>query len=395
MITIVRLSERILKCSRCNFQKLEWADVTRNDIDEFMTELMESYSPDGAETEYTRDHKKTLKAFFRWKVFGYRSKEECVTEHGVGDPPETRHLKTKKTDSKLRRSDLITETEREWLLAECTHPMDAFMIDVGLDAGIRPGENFNYALEDIKQDKYGFKIEVEGKTGIRPIRLIKSTPRVAAWKNVHPFKDNPKAPVLISLKKSTYGQPQSYSAARQRLKAICEKVRKKHPEFTKRVYLNLFRHTDATESEKMLTKGLTNKKHGWSPNSNMSARYSHLIDNDVDEAILKHHGIEIEEEEKNIPQKCTICGMFNDADAKICSNCAKPLDVQTAMELQEKEKETNQSLQQQVNEMQEQINSIKYRSETKVPPTDPLLVKLLQDEEFVEKLSKKLKSTSS
>ncbi len=180
---VVRLSNKILRCKKCSFQNKEWNDVTKQDIDDFVIDLMERYSDDGAETEYTRDHKKTLKSFFRWTKYGFRSKEDCINEHGVGDPPETRHVKKKNPDSKLRASDLITDQEREWLLDACDHPMDAFLIDVPLDAGLRPGEIFNVTIGDIKQDKYGFKMDVEGKTGIRPVRLVKSTPTIAKWLN--------------------------------------------------------------------------------------------------------------------------------------------------------------------------------------------------------------------
>ena len=142
----IKLSNRILKCKNCNLQIKEWNDVTRADIDTFIAELMEKYSTDGSETEYTRDFKKTLKSFFRWKEYGYRSKEDCITEHGVGDPPETRHVKKRNPDSKLRSSDLLTEEERVWMLEACDHPMDVFMIDVSYDAGNRSGEMFNATI---------------------------------------------------------------------------------------------------------------------------------------------------------------------------------------------------------------------------------------------------------
>jgi len=84
-----------ITCSNCGFKKKDWDAVTKKDIDLLLTNLMQHYSEDGKETEYTKDHKKILKIFFRWKVFGYRSQKDCIVEHGVGDPPETRHVKIK------------------------------------------------------------------------------------------------------------------------------------------------------------------------------------------------------------------------------------------------------------------------------------------------------------
>jgi len=220
-------------------------------------------------SEYTRDHKKTLKSFFRWKEYGFRAQSDCILEHGVGDPIETRHVKKKNPDNKLRASDLVTDEEKGWLLDACDHPMDAFMIAVSLDGGLRPGENFNITLGDIKQTKYGFTIDVEGKTGIRPVLMINSTPQIAQWVSSHPFKEDRNSPALISLQKSHFGEPLQYGAANARMRRICEKVRKKHHGFTKKITLTLMRHTDSTNDAKIMTAPLMKKRKGWSQNSNM------------------------------------------------------------------------------------------------------------------------------
>jgi hypothetical protein len=71
----------------------------------------------------------------------------------------------------------------------------------------------------------------------------------------------------------------------------------------------------------------------------MTARYVHLVNADVDEAILAHHGITKKESiEKNLPRKCNICDMINSPESKLCSKCGKPLDLETAIEIEEKEK---------------------------------------------------------
>ena len=57
------------------------------------------------------------------------------------------------------------------------------------DAGPRAGEILNCKLKHIIQDKYGYKIEVDGKTGQRPIRIIKAASSLAKWLDAHPFKD--------------------------------------------------------------------------------------------------------------------------------------------------------------------------------------------------------------
>ena len=333
-----------LTCSKCKFKKKDWNVATKNDINLLLTHLMQTYSDDGKETEYTKDHKKILKIFFRWLVFGYRSQKDCIIEHGVGDPPETRHIKIKTPDSKLKASDLVSEQERLWMLEACDHPMDTYLIDIPFDGGFRAGEFFGITIGNIRQDKHGFIIDVDGKTGVRPVRMIRSTPSIANWYSQHPFKENPNSPMLISLSKSHYGEPLSYGSARKRIERICDKVRKKHPQFTKRIYLQLFRHTEATNSAKFMPDGITKKRHGWAKNSLMQNRYSHLVQSDVDDTIFNHYGIENDVEVPKMPQKCPICQVINSTNASICSNCGKPLSIEAAEELEENERKKNTDL---------------------------------------------------
>ena len=42
---------------------------------------------------------------------------------------------------------------------------------------------------DIKFDKYGAIVDVDGKTGQRNLRVISAAPAISNWKNQHPNKD--------------------------------------------------------------------------------------------------------------------------------------------------------------------------------------------------------------
>jgi len=75
----------------------------------------------------------------------------------------------------------------------------------------------------------------------------------------------------------------------------------------------------------------------------MPARYVHLNNSDVDEAIMKMHGIEPESSEDK-PEKlkmCPICKILNSVDSKICYQCGKPLDLKKAIELETRASEQN------------------------------------------------------
>ena len=355
--------------------KKDWKDVKTKDVKNVIFEIMDTYSDDGKETEYTYDHKKVLKIFFRWFKLGHRSYNYCLKKKRIGDPPETEDIIMKKPKSRLKADDLITDQDREWILDACVNSRDRALIDVGLDGGLRPGELLSLRIKNVMQDKRGFMVNVDGKTGIRPVRLIVSTASLSRWLAEHPFKEDTNFPLWIVLEKTKYGQPLAYSAARAILSRITDRVKEKHPEFNKRLFLNIFRHTEATKTAKFMAHGITKKRHGWSANSKMPDRYSHLVSDDVDEVIFKHYGIESEEDEQKTPRKCHVCKMINSVDSKMCSQCGRPLSLDEIVRIDEedkREKEETKSqmntLMQKVEVLQEKVKDLNFikRSEEKI-----------------------------
>jgi len=139
------------------------------------------------------------------------------------------------------------------------------------------------------------------------------------------------------------------------------RTRCKKAELSKRVYLNLFRHTRATQTAQFLTEAQMKKRHGWTPYSKMAGRYVHMVNADVDQAILSHYGLHVEEEEKErkLPKICHVCEMPNSFDSKICSKCGKPLDIETALEIEQKEKEEKEKTKAKVEELERKFGQFK------------------------------------
>ncbi|MDE1819087.1 MAG: site-specific integrase [Thaumarchaeota archaeon] len=165
------------------------------------------------------DHKKILKIFFRWFKLGARDFNE------VGDPLETKHVKIKKVKDKIIREDLITEADLTRLLYACKeNQRDRAFIDCQSEAGTRPGEILNRLIKHVKFDDYGAVLHVDGKTGTRTVRLVRSSPNLSKWLDVHPFRDNPESPVWIMLEKKQLGRMLSYAAARKLIKRITKHI---------------------------------------------------------------------------------------------------------------------------------------------------------------------------
>jgi integrase len=168
MDTLYRIAKLIGK----NFR-----EVNKTDIQNFVKniEMNRSYS------DWTKhDYKVILKIFFRW----LKQTEEY--------PEEVKWVKTavKNSNHKLPE-EMLTEDEVKRILEATEHPRDRAFIAVLYESGCRIGEILTLRLKHVQADKYGAKIMVSGKTGMRSVRLIASAPYLLTWVNIHPVKDNP------------------------------------------------------------------------------------------------------------------------------------------------------------------------------------------------------------
>lgn len=313
------------------FLKKDWKDTTLDDIQNLVIYFMERYSSSGQETNTTADHKKVLKIFFRWLKTGQRKKDLNSL-----DPIEIRNIRLRRVKDRLSREDLISEEDMTKLLHACgENSRDKALIAVHFESGSRIGETLSLQLKHISLDEHGARIKVDGKTNARPIRLVTSTPYLAQWLNSHPDKNNHDAPLWVNLSRYNFGSQLTYKGARQLIQK-----RAKIANLQKRVYFHLFRHSQITQTATFLTEAQQKIRYGWSSTSKMPARYTHLTEQDVDDAILRHHGIVKQEKQvQKLPQKCQFCDFPNTPDVKYCEKCGKPLDLLTAMEKdEEKEK---------------------------------------------------------
>jgi len=332
-----------------------WEDVRKDDIDELVFRVVDQFADEnGQETHYSYDHKKILKIFFRWYKLGSR---EFIQ---VGDPPETKNVRMKKVKDKIAREDLLDEADRIKLLHACgENARDRALIDCHMEAGTRPGEILNLRIKHVTFDKHGAVLQVDGKTGARTVRIVKATPNLAAWIAVHPFKNEPEKPLWPNLSHHKKGNPISYAGARQILQRRC-----KIANLSKRVYLNLFRHSEATFTANFMTEAQMRKRHGWSSDSKMPARYVHLVNADVEDAIFKHYGIKkADEKTLHIPEKCHFCGMHNPSDSSSCTNCGKPLNVKAVEMLDEKQESEKKVLLEKIDSLEKKYDGTNQRLE--------------------------------
>ena len=95
------------------------------------------------------------------------------------------------------------------------------------------------------------------------------------------------------------------------------------------------RHTKCTHLLRLGMQEVKVKKFmGWSMNTKQLARYAHLTQEDVDEALCGLYGLPfVRKVHDDIPRPitCKICGQVNDQSNDLCSKCSNPISV-NAME---------------------------------------------------------------
>jgi integrase/recombinase XerD len=107
----------------------------------------------------------------------------------------------------------------------------------------------------------------------------------------------------------------------------------------KRIYTHLMRHSRATELATILTEAQMKEHFGWVPGSYMPSTYVHLSGRDVDGAILKAHGIFVDEESRTSAAitltKCPRCAKGITSEDQFCPACGMVLDAKIAVQLED------------------------------------------------------------
>jgi integrase len=334
--------------------------ATKDDI----MAIMRKIEGNGYASWSIQNYKIGIKKFYKWlkPQKNYRDYPEQVS-----------WIKTTMKDKNRKLpSEMLTSDEIKKLVEATDNVRDKALILTLYESGCRVGELLNLRYKNVQFDKYGTILIVDGKRGMRRIRIIVATPHLAAWYNNHPTKapDDPlwtnrvhkgkgvlckkcnhkwiavtknlRCPECRSfevkkIKDIGRGAPITYSG----LYSLFSRLFKKADINGKKSNPYLFRHSRATELAAVLTESQLKEIFGWTQASSSPAVYVHLSGRDVDNALLKLHGLLEEEETKDGFKgiKCPRCKLVNLPKSSFCSQCGMPLDTKTAIELERRSEE--------------------------------------------------------
>lgn len=138
------------------------------------------------------------------------------------------------------------------------------------DSGCRIGEVLGIQKKNVIFDAIGAVLTVEGKTGMRRIRVIESAGPLNEWISERSL--NPDDRVF----------PLKYETARKQISVLARKAG-----IQKRIYPHLFRHSRATYLAGYLKEAQLCAHMGWTVGSQMARIYVHLNGSDLDLAMMK------------------------------------------------------------------------------------------------------------
>lgn len=299
-------------------------------------------------------YKTDVRTFFKW-IYKIKDKHKFpeVVDHEL--------LVPQRVNTSKKPNDLLTKDEVMKMVNYCFEPRSKAVIMALYEGGLRDGELASTNVDSVTFDSYGCKLIVEeSKSKKREVRLIETAPFLRQWLDIHPLKDNPKAPLFCGLC--------SYKGKRLIPNGINLIVRRagERAGIRKRVHGHLLRHCAITRLQKKgLDIVLNAKRHGITTTT-LEKVYLHYDDKDVDDAFLRIHKAkgdeelvkEAEEEQKLSPKKCEFCNFINPYESSYCEQCKRPVDMATFAKKEQEQENKLAGLENQMKEMSDVLSKI-------------------------------------
>ena len=306
------------------FLNKDFEQATRQDYEKLFFEMQEKgYAAESVDTE-----KKILKVFHKWL-----SENETY-------PPCVSWFKTNSIKNKKLPEDLFIQEDIKQLIKSAYSKRDKAFISCLWESGARIGEIGGLQIKNVTMDEFGCKILVDGKTGMRRIRLVHSAPYLVEWINQHPNSKDPEAPLWVNFE-NRIGKQVTYENIKKMLKKTGKRAGIQKP-----INPHNFRHSRATYMAQFLMEAQMKEYFGWTQNSSMAARYVHLSGKQVDDAVLRMYGLKQQDKKEDILKRnsCPRCKNLNDINNEYCEKCWLPLTPNATIETNTIEQKSQESV---------------------------------------------------
>lgn len=294
----------------CKLLKKPIVKATKDDLMRVIAELNQS--------TYSEETKKAFKITLRRLYKIVRNVED-----GEPYPEEVRWMTINiKNNHRKLPEELITEDELINIVHCADNIRDKALIATLGESGCRISEVGLMKIKHVSFEEYGARLTVNGKTGMRKILVINSSPFLREWINQHPYNRDPESYL--------WHNPQNNACLRYTRIVDIIKAAAKRAGIKKKVNPHNFRHSRATRLANVMSDSQLKNYLGWIQGSKMASVYIHMSGKDTDNAILKSNGLEIKREEQKEsalkPLSCMRCQTVNIATNRFCNTCGLILD---------------------------------------------------------------------
>ena len=275
-----------------------------------------------------RNYKKVVKKLYKYI-------------YGEDIPKWVRGIKIGNVETPVQPQDLPDTETIQRMINVCNNPRNRALIATLVDGGFRPGALLSCRIGGVKSGQYGSTLYLSKSsrsrktTPAKGIPLTWSSGYLQQWLAVHPFKDNPDAPLWVTLDQNC--EPLSYKTFRVTIKKIAKKAG-----IHQRFYPYLFRHKAITDwILQGFNEQIINHRAGWSRGSTQMYKvYGNFTDIEMNEAVYEKYGLKKDEQRQVTLRTCPRCNNIIKPEDKFCSQCSLVLDRTAFDYIQKYEKVT-------------------------------------------------------
>jgi integrase/recombinase XerD len=352
---IISLLSRIFTQTNETIKK-DWDMFEERDAKKVLIWLETRYPiPNGEWSQHS--HKIALRKFVTWIRHkhgyppNYPDRERLQIALSTAKfAPEVTHIHVKEPN-RLKDAKLIpTEVEMAALRNIASHPRDRAYIEMSIENGERVGALLSRQIKHvIAFDDLGARVILHDKTFRgEPVRYITSATHLRHWMDVHPFRDNPEAPLWIDLTKLPDCQPLSYYALRRMLIRLIRRHNKGaaisgKPLIRETMTTHLFRYFAQVRDVKSgMPRSILTRQRGWSSTSRQPEKYARLTTDDIDDYFRGAYNlksVDKPETPKETIIRCPRCQEINQLSSKICNRCGMSLRVDVALQMEKDNEE--------------------------------------------------------
>lgn len=231
-------------------------------------------------------------------------------------------------------ADMLSEEDVKKMLDACGTSRDRALFSVLYEGGFRPIELVRLTWGQVKFDNYGAIINTAEKTGKpRYVRLIMSSPALAAWKSDYLAIIKKDTPVFVKLR-GRPPQPITSTTIRRLLEKLARIT-----ELDKPIHPYLVRHSHVTHQiEQGIPESIIRLQHWGSLHSRMLATYAHISNDHIDQVLFEKAGVTPPKEKREPvmkPSQCHKCKTINIPGARYCNTCGQPLTADAEGEVKD------------------------------------------------------------